>query len=245
MPIYQRIIESKLRGTKQVAVLIDPEQQRSENFEIIAQRATESGASFFFVGGSLLVADILDKCIHIIRQNSSLPIVLFPGSPLQIHPAADAILLLSLISGRNPELLIGQHVVAAPYLRRSGLEIISTGYMLIGNENYTTAQYMSNTFPVPGDKPDVAACTAMAGEMLGMKLIYLDAGSGAKSPVIPEMIAQVKDSINIPLVVGGGINHPNKARSAAQAGADLLVVGNALEKDPSMIHDIVQAVTNP
>ncbi len=241
MSVYQQIFENKQRGTTQVAVLVDPEQQQSGNFETVAQRATESGADFILVGGSLLMADVLDTCIRIIRQNTSLPIVLFPGSPLQIHPGADAILLLSLISGRNPELLIGQHVIAAPYLKQSGLEIIATGYMLVGNDNYTTAQYISHSFPIPASKPDVAACTAMAGEMLGMKLIYLDAGSGALHPVNPEMIAKVKSAINLPVVVGGGLNHPEKARTAAQAGADLLVVGNALEKDPSLIPEIVQA----
>lgn len=242
MSVYQQIIENKQRGTTQVAVLVDPEQQLSQNFETVAQRATESGADFIFVGGSLLMADVLDTCIRIIRQNTSLPVILFPGSPLQIHRGADAILLLSLISGRNPELLIGQHVIAAPYLKQSGLEIISTGYMLVGNDNYTTAQYISHSFPIPGSKPDVAACTAMAGEMLGMKLIYLDAGSGATQPVSPEMIAKVKDKVSVPVVVGGGINQPEKAKAAARAGADLLVVGNALEKDPDLLPQIVQAV---
>ncbi|MDK2910466.1 MAG: hypothetical protein PWR20_2033 [Bacteroidales bacterium] len=244
MSVYQQILENKHRGGTQVAVLVDPEQQRSESFEQVALKATESGVDFIFVGGSLLLADALDSCIHILRQNTQLPIVLFPGSHLQIHPEADAILLLSLISGRNPELLIGQHVVAAPYLRRSGLEIIATGYMLVGSENYTTAHYISHSFPIPGNKPDVAACTAMAGEMLGMKLIYLDAGSGAYHPVSSEMISKVKAAISIPIIVGGGINHPDKAKSAAQAGADLLVVGNSLEKDLSLMLDIAQAAKN-
>lgn len=241
MPVYQQIYETRQKGTRQLAVLIDPEQQRSGSFEKVAQMATEAGADYILVGGSLLTADVLSECIRVVRQNTDLPVVLFPGSPLQIHPGADAILLLSLISGRNPELLIGQHVIAAPYLRQSGLEVISTGYMLVGHENYTTAQYISNTLPIPSHKPEIAACTAMAGEMLGLKLIYLDAGSGALSPVSPEMIRKVKESVSIPVLVGGGINTPDKAHMAAQAGADLLVIGNALEKDPYLMHEIIRA----
>lgn len=241
MPVYQQILETRQKGIRQLAVLIDPEQQQSAGFEKIARMASEAGADYIFVGGSLLTADVLSECISVVRQNTGLPVVLFPGSPLQIHPGADAILLLSLISGRNPELLIGQHVIAAPYLRQSGLEVISTGYMLIGHENYTTAQYISNTLPIPSHKPEIAACTAMAGEMLGLKLIYLDAGSGAPQPVSPEMIKRVKESVSIPVIVGGGINTPDKAHLAAQAGADLLVIGNALEKDPDLIHEIIRA----
>lgn len=241
MPVYQQILETLQKGIRQLAVLIDPEQQRSAGFEKIARMASDAGADYIFVGGSLLTADVLSECISVVRQNTGLPVVLFPGSPLQIHPGADAILLLSLISGRNPELLIGQHVIAAPYLRRSGLEVISTGYMLIGHENYTTAQYISNTLPIPSHKPEIAACTAMAGEMLGLKLIYMDAGSGAFQPVSSEMIKRVKESVSIPVIVGGGINTPDKAHMAAQAGADLLVIGNALEKDPDLIHEIIRA----
>ncbi|MGC8864209.1 MAG: geranylgeranylglyceryl/heptaprenylglyceryl phosphate synthase [Bacteroidales bacterium] len=242
MPVYQQIFETHQKGIKQLAVLIDPEQQRKDDFKKIVQMANDAGAHYIFVGGSLLAADVISDCIKVVRQNTALPVVLFPGSPLQIHPGADAILLLSLISGRNPELLIGQHVIAAPYLRQSGLEIISTGYMIVGHENYTTAQYISNTLPIPSNKPEIAACTAMAGEMLGLKLIYMDAGSGAPHPVNPEMIRGVKASVSIPLIVGGGINTPEKALAAAQAGADLLVIGNALEKDPALIHEIIKAV---
>jgi putative glycerol-1-phosphate prenyltransferase len=147
-----------------------------------------------------------------------------------------------MISGRNPELLIGQHVLAAPYLKASGLEVIPTGYLLIDGGTVTTAQYVSNTMPIPGGKGDIAACTAMAGEMLGLRLIYLDAGSGAARPVAPAMIRQVKESISVPLIVGGGIREPEQARHACQAGADVVVVGNALENDPSGYLEMARAI---
>jgi putative glycerol-1-phosphate prenyltransferase len=161
---------------------------------------------------------------------------------LQISKSADAILLLSLISGRNADLLIGQHVIAAPLLKSSHLEIIPTGYMLIESGTQTAASYISNTLPIPSQKDDIAMSTAMAGEMLGLNLIYLDAGSGAKNSVSEAMIRKVKSNINIPLIVGGGINTPAKAIKACEAGADLIVVGNAIEKNARLIKDISTAI---
>ncbi len=155
---------------------------------------------------------------------------------------ADAFLFLSLISGRNPEMLIGRHVISAPYLKLSGLEIISTGYMLVDSGKPTTVSYMSNSFPIPADKNDVALCTAMAGEMLGMKLIFMDAGSGANTPVPEAMIAAVKGSIDVPLIIGGGLRTPELAVRAVKAGADVVVIGNILEKQPEMLEAFVQAV---
>jgi putative glycerol-1-phosphate prenyltransferase len=161
---------------------------------------------------------------------------------MQVNGKADAILLLSLISGRNPELLIGKHVVAAPYIRASGLEVIPTGYMLVESGNSTTALYMSNTSPIPREKDDIAVCTAMAGEMLGMKIIYMDAGSGAEYAVPNKMIRRVKESIRIPLIVGGGISNPEIANERSKAGADLIVVGTAIEKEVELIKEISAAV---
>lgn len=149
---------------------------------------------------------------------------------------------LSLISGRNPELLIGQHVVSAPAVRQSGLEVIPTGYMVIDGGAPTTVSYISNAAPLPSDKNDIAICTAMAGEMLGMKLIYMDAGSGAKRPIAESMIADVAENINVPLIIGGGIKDPEKAYLNCKSGADLIVVGNAFEKDTSLIKEIASAI---
>lgn len=171
-----------------------------------------------------------------------MPVLLFPGSPSQISKRADALLYLSLISGRNADLLIGQHVISAPFVRASGLEIISTGYMVIDGGAPTTVSYISNATPIPADKADIALCTAMAGEMLGHKLIYMDAGSGAKKPISETMIAAVAQSITVPLVIGGGIRDAEKAYLNCKAGADIIVVGNAIEKEASLVKEISDAV---
>jgi putative glycerol-1-phosphate prenyltransferase len=184
----------------------------------------------------------MEEYLLLLRKNVQQPLVIFPGSPLQISSRADAILLLSLISGRNPDLLIGQHVIAAPYLKASGLEIIPTGYMLIDGGVSTTAAYMSNTQPIPPEKIEIAVCTAMAGTMRGLKLLYLDAGSGAQRPVSAEMIKAVRAAVDVPLFTGGGVRSPELAYTNLKAGADLLVVGNALEKDPGLLIEIAAAV---
>ena len=196
----------------------------------------------FFVGGSLVVSDHLDECIAQIKKESSIPVILFPGSPSQLSKYADALLYLSLISGRNPELLIGQHVISAPFVKKSGLEIMPTGYMVIDGGAPTTVSYISGAAPIPADKAEIALCTAMAGEMLGKKLIYMDAGSGARKPIPEEMISLVAKNIEVPLVVGGGIRDAEKAYLNCKAGADVIVVGNAIEKDASLLEEIAAAV---
>jgi len=168
-------------------------------------------------------------------------VVLFPGSPSQVSPEADALLYLSLISGRNPDLLIGQHVVSAPIIRSSGLEVISTGYMVIDGGVPTTVSYMSHSAPIPADKPDIALCTAWAGEMQGKHLIYMDAGSGARSPISKEMIERVSGQIAVPLIVGGGIRTPEKVSENCRAGAQVIVVGCALEKDLGLLQELSAA----
>lgn len=227
---------------KKSAVLIDPDKTSVKSIRRMVDISLESEVDFFFVGGSLMTNDQLAGTIRALKQQDEIPVVIFPGSTLQIHPEADGILLLSLISGRNPDLLIGHHVIAAPYLRDSGLEILPTGYLLVESGRMTTALYMSNTQPIPSDKEDIAACTALAGEMLGMKLIYLDGGSGALNPVPPRMISRVKASLNVPLIVGGGIRTAPAAEAACRAGADVIVIGNALEKEPLLIKEIAHAV---
>lgn len=242
MSIYSSILEKKRQGKKQFAVLIDPDKPDDEEIIKIAKSSAEAKVDYFFVGGSLLTNDNLDHCIKLIKQYVSIPVVLFPGNTLQMSNKADAFLFLSLISGRNAEMLIGRHVIAAPYLKLSGLEVISTGYMLIDSGKPTTVSYMSNSIPIPADKMDIAACTAMAGEMLGMKLIYMDAGSGAIIPISKETITLVNQNIDIPLIVGGGIRTVEKAVENAQYGADVIVVGNSIEKEPQLINDISKAL---
>ncbi|MEN8225839.1 MAG: geranylgeranylglyceryl/heptaprenylglyceryl phosphate synthase [Bacteroidota bacterium] len=241
MNVYDLISQNK---KKQFAILVDPEQCHEGILKDLVSLASSSAVDYLLVGGSLLVNDHLDKCIQLIKSETNLPVILFPGSEMQINGKADALFLLSLISGRNPELLIGKHVLAAPYLKASGLEILPTGYMLIESGNSTTALYMSNSSPIPREKDDIAVCTAMAGEMLGMRLIYMDAGSGADYAVAPSMISRVKEQINIPLIVGGGIRSPEIAYESCKAGADVIVVGTAIENDLRMIREISAAVKN-
>jgi phosphoglycerol geranylgeranyltransferase len=240
--IYPYLHRLKKENKKSFALLIDPDKQQKEDLINLVKQATGEGVDFFFVGGSLLTNGNLEECILTIKANSAIPVVLFPGNGLMVNKNADAILLLSLISGRNPEMLIGKHVEAAPSLKRSKLEVIPTGYMLIESGKPTSVSYMSNTTPIPADKADIAACTAMAGEMLGMKLIFMDGGSGAQASVQPEMIQMVSANVEVPIVVGGGIRTAQMAFEKLQAGADVIVVGNAVEKDPSLLSDIVKTV---
>jgi phosphoglycerol geranylgeranyltransferase len=242
MNVYQSLLEKKKNGRKSFAILIDPDKITAALLNPLIDLAIEAKADYFLVGGSLVVSDNLDNTILTIRQKCAIPIILFPGSPSQISKHADALLYLSLISGRNADLLIGQHVISAPFVKKSGLEIISTGYMVIDGGAPTTVSYISNATPVPADKADIALCTAMAGEMLGMKLIYMDAGSGARKAITEEMISLVASHIDVPLIVGGGIKDAEKAYLNCKAGADVIVVGNAIEKDSSLIKEIAAAI---
>lgn len=242
MNAYNLIAGKKGRKGKKFAVLIDPEKIDKKKLTNLVEIAAKCGVDFFFVGGSLLTNDTVDITIKTIKHHCEIPVILFPGNTMQINKNADALFLLSLISGRNPEMLIGKHVIAAPYLKASKLEIIPTGYMLIESGKPTAALYMSNSTPIPADKYDIAVCTAMAGEMLGLKLIYLDAGSGAIITVPEMMISKVKESINIPLIAGGGIRTPAKAHDMCTAGADIVVVGNAIEGNISLVENIADAV---
>lgn len=244
MNIYQSIIERKAKNLKQFAVLIDPDKPSDKQLAEITLLSNEAKVDYFFIGGSLLTNNNLDNCIAVLKANSNIPVILFPGNNLQISCKADAIFFLSLISGRNPDLLIGNHVIAAPYIRESKLEVIPTGYMLIESGRPTTALYMSNTFPIPSDKEDIAACTAMAGEMLGLKLIYMDAGSGALNPIPIKMIHKVNESTRLPIITGGGIKTPEKALENCKAGADIIVIGNAIEKSAQLIKEVGDAVRN-
>jgi phosphoglycerol geranylgeranyltransferase len=240
--IYHSLTERKRSGKKSFAVLIDPDKVNDSNMEFLIELSVSAKVDYFLVGGSLVISNYLDECIQLIKKNCLIPTVLFPGSPSQVSKYADALLYLSLISGRNAELLIGQHVVSAPFVKKSGLEIMATGYMVVDGGAPTTVSYISNASPLPADKNEIAMCTAMAGEMLGMKLIYMDAGSGAKRAISESMIEKVAQSITIPLIVGGGITDPEKAYLNCKSGADVIVVGNAIEKDASLIKEMADAV---
>ena len=239
MAIYDKF-QDKTR--KKLAVLVDPDKPSDAQILSIVETAKAADVDFFFVGGSLLVTDSLDHCIKLIKANCDIPVLIFPGNSLQISKYCDGFLLLSLISGRNPEMLIGRHVIAAPYLKLYGNEIIPTGYMLIDSGKATSVTYMSDTTPIPHDKDDIAMCTAIAGEMLGLKLIYLEAGSGALIPVSTSMISKVSQMINIPLIVGGGIKTPEMAADAVKAGADVIVIGTAFEKEPELLNKFAEVI---
>jgi phosphoglycerol geranylgeranyltransferase len=242
MNVYEKILSHQHLQKKSLAVLIDPDKQNPKLLSETVAIANNVKVDFFLVGGSLLTTDSLHETVSFIKKNSSIPLILFPGNATHIANDADAILFLSLISGRNADLLIGQQVQAAPLLKASGMEIIATGYILIDGGKPTTVSYVSNTVPIPADKPEIAAATAIAGEMFGMKCIYLEAGSGAKIPVSEKIIQEVRKNISVPLIVGGGICTKEKALAACEAGADIIVIGNAAEKDPLLIADMASAI---
>ena len=222
-------------------VLIDPEQCPVEKCAKLAREIERSGADAILLGGSFLTND-LDPVAKALKQETELPIVLFPGDSMHLTPHADAILYISLISGRNPNYLIGEQVKAAPRIQRYALKPIPTGYMLIEGGNRTAVEFMSGTIPIPRDKPDIAGPHALAAEYLGMQMVYLEAGSGATHSVPDEMISTVKNQISIPLIVGGGIRTPKIAAEKVAAGADFIVTGNVLEENGSF--ELMQAFAN-
>jgi putative glycerol-1-phosphate prenyltransferase len=237
--IYEKF---KNKSQAKLAVLIDPDKQYGKGLEELVLLALNSRTDFFFVGGSLLSNNHFNSVIQTLKKLSDIPVVIFPGNSYQVSDSADAILFLSLISGRNAEFLIGQQVVAAPLIKQAGLEAIPTGYILIDGGRVSTTAYITQTMPIPNDRPAVAATTAIAGEMLGMKMIYLEAGSGALTTVEPQLIAAVKKTISVPLIVGGGIRTADDAEEAVKAGADVVVIGNVLEKEPQLLMEISLAV---
>ncbi|MGL5889987.1 MAG: geranylgeranylglyceryl/heptaprenylglyceryl phosphate synthase [Bacteroidia bacterium] len=233
----------KADGKKSLSVLIDPD--KTASLPALLQNAQQAQVDFFLVGGSLLHTAAIDNCIAAIKAESTVPVLLFPGNAFQLSADADGLLLLSVISGRNAELLIGKHVAAAPQIKSSGLEILPTGYMLVETGRPTAVHYMSQTIPLPAHKPEIAACTAMAGEQLGLSLLYLEAGSGADEPVPEAVIQAVSAVTTVPLFAGGGIRTAEQARKSCNAGADVIVVGNILEEYPHLLNEIADAVHAP
>lgn len=235
LPLLEKLKNSKNQQIKQLAVLVDPDKAHPSDLDYLVGLAEEASVDYFFVGGSFLKDDATDDTVNHIKHISKIPVILFPGSPAQISQYADAILLLSLISGRNADLLIGRHVEAAPKLMQAQIEIMPTGYMLIDGGRATAVSYISNTMPIPADKGEIAAFTALAGVQLGLQIIYMDAGSGALYSIPSKMIQQVSALIDVPLIVGGGIRSVAQMKEAYNSGADVVVVGNAFEKNPDLL----------
>jgi phosphoglycerol geranylgeranyltransferase len=240
--ILSKLQDARRQGKKLIAVLIDPDKTTPDAAAHFAGGAEEAGVDLLMIGGSLMTSDRFQQCVRALKASSALPLLIFPGDSFQVDAAADALLLLSLISGRNPDLLIGRHVQAAPLLRRSGLELIPTAYLLIDGGKPTAASYMSHTLPIPNDKPDIACCTAMAGEMLGLQCLYMDAGSGAGVPVAASMISAVRQAVEIPIIVGGGLRDSDQAKVAFEAGADVVVIGTAIERNPDSLREFTGAL---
>ncbi len=228
--------EAKFPGEKSIGLLLDPDKNNGDQFGHLLKIAEEYNTDYILAGGSITFNNI-DTLIDSVRQKCSLPVVLFPGNLLQLTLKADKILLLSLISGRNPELLIGNHVIAAPFLKDAKDKILSVGYILISCGTKTSVEYISQTNAIPSDKPEIAVATALAGELLGMGMIYLEAGSGASNPVPVSIVKAVRESISIPLAVGGGIGNKKEIENAFKAGANLIILGNACEKNPDLLAD--------
>ena len=240
--IYATILQRIAHGKKMLAVLIDPDKCDSEHLQKLLPLLKIHTPDFIFVGGSQLKISFSDL-IETFKNELHIPVVLFPGDVTQFSPNADALLFISLISGRNAEYLISQHVNAAIPIKKSALEVIPTGYILIDGAKKSAVEYISNTQPIPRDKNDIALATALAGELLGMKAIYLEAGSGAQLPISAEMIQHVKAQISVPLIVGGGIKNSAQLQAAFRAGADLAVIGNVLETEPEKIEEFIKIQT--
>lgn len=234
--LYTNILRAKAQDQKLLAVLIDPDKIDMERIPILSEKINASPATHIFIGGSIVENNIIDALIIQLKQKINLPIILFPGNPSQISNEADGILFLMLLSGRNPDYLIEHQIQAVPILEKTNLEIISTGYILIGSGSETAVERVSQTQPLSRNNNDYAAQTAKAGQLIGNKLIYLEAGSGAQLPVPLTMITKVSQKINVPLIVGGGIRSQKEIAAAYEAGADIVVIGTAFENNSNFFN---------
>ena len=239
--VYDQIVLKYKANERQLAFLIDPDKFQLSQITELRLLLKKVRPDLLLVGGSLISVDT-NHFISELKKHINLPIILYPGSSSQICKEADAILFLSLLSGRNPEFLISHHVTAAPLIKANNIEAISTGYILVDGGCSTSVQYISQTQPIPATKSDIAVATALAGQYMGMKMIYMDAGSGAQNPISKSMVSAVKAQIDIPLMIGGGLRTVETIKQACKAGADIIVVGNALEQDLSLLTDFYNAV---
>ena len=231
MKIYDHLINTISEKGAAYLILLDPDKLSEQKLAKFLRHCENSGVDGFLVGGSLMVNGDFDSFLEKVKSNTSLPAIIFPGSITQVSKTADAILFLSVVSGRNPEHLIGKHVLAAKSIKKSGIEPISTAYILIESGSTTTAVYMSGSLPIPRNKPEIAAATALASEYLGMKLIYLEAGSGADNSVPNEIVKAVAEDCTVPIIVGGGIRNPQTAKEKVKNGASIIVTGNFFENE--------------
>ncbi|WP_143962833.1 phosphoglycerol geranylgeranyltransferase [Litoribacter populi] len=240
--IKKRFTRLREENKKAVALLLDPDKIGDKSkFQSLIKKAVHHQVDFFFVGGSLLMRDRVDELIRELKElATNIPVLLFPGNAVQVSDKADGILFLSLISGRNPEFLIGQQVTAAPLIAQTDLEVLPTAYMLVNNGEITSVNYVSQTLPIPNNKPDLAVATALAGKYMGMQYVYLEAGSGANAPVDPQVITSVKKATRLPMIVGGGIRSVESAKAAWMAGADVVVLGNGVEKNPNLLIEVLE-----
>lgn len=244
MTIYQKLLDIKEKRGAGYFVLLDPDKQPVKKLVSMAKACEDQGADGILIGGSILFSIKFDDLVKAIKQSVSIPLILFPGNGGQLSGHADGILFMSLISGRNPHYLIGEQVLAAPTIKALGIEPIPTGYMLVESGNITATEFVSNTKPLPREKPDIAVAHALAAEYLGMKLIYLEGGSGADLSVPEEMIRAVSQSSNLPVIVGGGVRTPEESAAKVMAGASFVVTGNVLEnqKNLSIIGAFARAI---
>ncbi len=225
-------------------VLIDPDTRKGSELKDFIQEISCQGADAILVGGSLIIDMDFQNSMKIVKENSKLPIIIFPGSVQQLSYDADAILYLSLISGRNPNYLFGEHVIAAPFIKKMGIEPISTGYMLFESGSTTTAEFMSNTKPLPVNKPEIAMAHALAAQYMGFSTVYMEAGSGALRSIPNQVVKAVSSYIDIPVIVGGGIRTPEEARLKSEAGATFIVTGNIYDNSENikLINEFARAV---
>jgi phosphoglycerol geranylgeranyltransferase len=244
MNTYERLLKIKSERGAGYFVLIDPDKIKPKQLPAFIESATDAGVDAFLIGGSLLLSNEFDETLKLIKQHTQVPVIIFPGNISQVSSVADAMLFLMLISGRNPENLIGNHVIAAPIIKRMGLETISTGYILVEGGHVTSVEFMSNTKPIPRNKADIAVAHALAAEMIGIKMLYLEAGSGAELSVPEAMIQKVATYCTLPLIVGGGIRTPEEARQKVEAGASFVVTGTIIEEhgQSSLIKQFADAI---
>ncbi|MBX2908380.1 MAG: geranylgeranylglyceryl/heptaprenylglyceryl phosphate synthase [Chitinophagales bacterium] len=232
------LLQSFNDGKKKLAVLIDPDNYDEFSLKNLLEKAVANKVSYLLVGGSLLYKNQFHTTVEFLKENSTIPVIIFPGNSFQVSEKADGILFLSLVSGRNPAYLIGEQVIAAPAVQQANIEVIPTAYILIEGGKISATSYITQTIPIPAQKPEIAATTALAASFLGMKVVYLEAGSGAETPVNSKVITAVKKTVNLPLIVGGGITNVNAVSLAFNAGADMVVIGNVLEANPKILDEI-------